>query len=116
MSTKTKSTLNASKRPNTSRPATAKKVLKEDLYPVCKSKIYHVVWRDAYSEMDEWHDYDSLEREDYLCETIGYLIEDNKKDNYFTIASTITRDDFFCCVINIPKSMVVSKKRIVIKK
>lgn len=80
-----------------------------------KSKIYHIIWRDAFSEVDEWHDIDSVESGDYLCETVGYLIEDNAKDNYYTIASTITQDSFFSCVINIPKAMVVSKKRLIIK-
>jgi nicotinic acid mononucleotide adenylyltransferase len=77
-----------------------------------KSKIYKIVWRDAFSEMDEWHDYDSIDSDDYICETVGYLIEDNRKHNYYTIASTVTHDDFFCCVINIPKAMVISKKRL----
>lgn len=81
-----------------------------------KAKIYHIVWRDAFSEVDEWHDFDSIEQGDYLCETVGYLIEDNAKDNYYTIASTITQDDFFSCVINIPKAMVISKKRLIINK
>lgn len=80
-----------------------------------KAKIYHIVWRDAFSEVDEWHDTDSVDTKDYLCETVGYLIENNGKDNYYTIASTMTQDDFFSCVINIPKAMVVSKKRLLIK-
>jgi hypothetical protein len=80
-----------------------------------KAKIYHIVWRDAYSEVDEWHDFDSVDTNDYLCETVGYLIENNGKDNYYTIASTMTQDDFFSCVINIPKAMVISKKRLLIK-
>lgn len=74
--------------------------------------IYHIIWRDAFSEADEWHDHSSIEKEDYICHTIGYLIEDNGKHNYYTIASTITIDDYFCMIINIPKSMVISKKRI----
>lgn len=77
-----------------------------------KAKIYRIVWRDAFSEMDEWHDIDSIDDQDYICETVGFLIEDNSKKNYYTIASTITLDDFFCCVINIPKAMVISKKRV----
>lgn len=74
--------------------------------------IYHIVWRDAFSEADEWHDHTSIEKEDYICHTIGYLIENNSKQNYYTIASTVTVDDYFCMIINIPKSMVISKKRI----
>jgi hypothetical protein len=77
-----------------------------------KHKVYKIVWRDAFSEMDEWHDTSTVDREDYLCETIGYLIANNGKKEYYTIASTITADGFFCCVINIPKAMVISKQRI----
>jgi len=77
-----------------------------------KAKIYHIIWRDAFSEVDEWHDLESVDTKDYLCETVGYLIEENSKDNYYTIASTMTQDDFFSCVINIPKAMVISKKRL----
>jgi len=77
-------------------------------------KMYKIVWRDAFSEVDEWLNEDSLESEEYICETIGYLIETNVKPNYYTIASTITIDGYFCCVINIPKDMVISKKRITI--
>jgi hypothetical protein len=77
-----------------------------------KHKVYKIVWRDAFSEMDEWHDTSTVDREDYLCETIGYLIADNGKKQYYTMASTITADGFFCCVINIPKAMVISKQRI----
>lgn len=81
------------------------------------AKIYHIVWRDAFSEVDEWHDIETVEDEikEYLCETVGYLIENNGKNEYYTIASTMTQDDFFCCILNIPKSMVISKKRVQFK-
>jgi hypothetical protein len=80
-----------------------------------KKKIYKIIWRDAYSEVDEWHDAQSMDTEDYICETIGYLIEPNPKKNYYTIASTLTCDDYYCCLINIPKAMVISKQRIIIQ-
>ena len=76
--------------------------------------VYHIVWRDAFSESDEWHDSSSIEKEDYVCHTLGYLIADNSKMNYYTIASTVTIDDHFCMVLNIPKAMVISKQRIII--
>ena len=76
--------------------------------------VYHIVWRDAFSESDEWHDSSSIEKEDYVCHTLGYLITDNSKLNYYTIASTVTIDDHFCMVLNIPKAMVISKQRIII--
>jgi hypothetical protein len=56
-----------------------------------------------------------MDTEDYICETIGYLIEPNPKKNYYTIASTLTCDDHYCCLINIPKAMVISKQRIIIQ-
>jgi len=75
-------------------------------------KIYRIVWRDAFTEVDEWHDDTSLTETDYLCETVGYLIENNSKQNYYTIASTITQDSYYCSLINIPKDMVVKKQRL----
>lgn len=86
---------------------------KDKLKPLIKNApVYHIVWRDAFSEVDEWHDYSSIETEDYICHTIGYLISDNSKSNYYTIASTVTIDDYFCMIINIPKAMVISKEKI----
>jgi hypothetical protein len=74
-----------------------------------KLKLYHVIWRDAFTEEDIWHDAESIKSEDYICETVGFLIEDNNKPNYITIASTATHDEYFCSVINIPKSMIIKK-------
>jgi len=88
-------------------------VKKEKLKPLIKNApVYHIVWRDAFSETDEWHDCSSIESGDYICHTIGYLISDNSKPNYYTIASTVTIDDHFCMVINIPKAMIISKEKI----
>lgn len=74
-----------------------------------KLKLYHVIWRDAFTEEDIWHDADSIKSEDYICETVGFLIEDNNKPNYITIASTATHDEYYCSVINIPKSMIIKQ-------
>jgi len=93
------------------REKSSKKVSKNKSL-IKSASVYHIVWRDAFSESDEWHDYSSIDKEDYICHTIGYLIENNAKSNYYTIVSTITIDDYFCMVINIPKSMVISRKRI----
>lgn len=76
------------------------------------AEIYHFVWMDAFSEVDEWHDKSSIDSEDYLCQTVGYLIKNTSKKNYYTIASTFTIDKNFSCVIHIPKSMVISKKKV----
>jgi hypothetical protein len=73
-------------------------------------KICYIKWRDAFTETDEWHDPESMTNYDYICETIGYLIEDNNKSNYYSIAGTLTIDGMYASVINIPKSMIVSKK------
>lgn len=80
-----------------------------------KKKIYRIIWRDAYSEVDEWHDESSIDSADYLCETIGYLIENKKSSKYYTIASTVTIEGYFCCLINIPKAMVISKQKITLQ-
>lgn len=74
-------------------------------------KIYKIIWRDAFSE-EQWSDEETLESIDYLCETIGYMIENNSRPHYYTIAASITHDGYFCSIINIPKSMVLSKEEI----
>jgi len=79
-----------------------------------KRKLYKIIWRDAFSE-EQWTDEESLTDIDYLCETIGFLIEDNSRPNYYTIASSITHDGYFCSIMNIPKSMVLSKTEIKLK-
>lgn len=75
-----------------------------------KPKVYYIKWRDAFTETDEWHDSDSITDEDYTCETIGYLLEENKKSNYYSIAGTVTIEGVYTSIINIPKAMVISKK------
>ena len=86
-----------------------KSATKKKPLTIHNKKLYRIVWRDAFSEVDEWHQEGFLKGEDYLCETVGFLIEDNGRPNYYTIASTITNDEMFCSVMNIPKSMVVKK-------
>jgi len=75
-------------------------------------EAYRVIWIDAFSETDEWHDESTLDPHNYYCHTIGFLIEENKKERYYTIASSITADGYFCSIMNIPKSMVVSMEKI----
>jgi hypothetical protein len=77
-----------------------------------KRKLYRIIWRDAFSEEDKWHDESTLETGDYICETIGFLIETPNRPDYITIASTITQDGYFCSVINIPKAFIISKTRL----
>jgi hypothetical protein len=77
-----------------------------------KHTMLRVVWRDAFSEVDEWHTNDSISKKDYICETVGFYVKNNKKPEYLTIASTISHDGFFCSVINIPKDMIILKEDI----
>lgn len=86
----------------------------DSTYPSTKNKkkIYRIVWRDAFTEVDIWHDPDTISDKDYLCETVGYLITESQNKHYYTIASTITSEGFFCSIINIPKNMVVKKQLI----
>ena len=75
-----------------------------------KFKLYRIVWRDAYTETDEWHDQTTTSSKNYLCETTGYLVESDQ--NYYTIASTITQEGYYCSLINIPVQMVINKQRL----
>lgn len=79
---------------------------------VQKRKIYKIVWRDAFASPDQWLDEETLELKDYICETVGFIIEKNGSSHYYTLASTITLDGYFCSVINIPKSWVISKTQL----
>lgn len=74
-----------------------------------KVKIYKIIWRDAFTEPDEWHSPADLKGRDYICHTVGFLVKNNKKSNYYTIAATKTKDGYYCSIINIPKAMVISK-------
>jgi|LakMenE01Jun11ns_1017448.scaffolds.fasta_scaffold9778930_2 hypothetical protein len=74
-----------------------------------KYPIYYIKWIDAFTETDEWHTLDSITSTDYTCETIGFLIPNNRK-NYYTIASTLSVDDHYASLINIPKNMITVKK------
>lgn len=85
---------------------------KKLLNSIKDAEIYHIVWMDAFSEVDEWHDKATIDSEDYLCQTVGYLISNTSKKNYYTVASTFTIDKHFSCVIHIPKSMVILKKKV----
>jgi len=95
---------------DSSSQSSKKQPIKKTSFP--NKNIYLIVWRDAYSEVDEWHDENSLDSQDYICHTIGYLIQGQKKSNYYTIASTNTCDGYYCAIIHIPKSMIISKQKI----
>ena len=61
-------------------PKSSNKTVKQK--PLVKNApVYHILWRDAFSEADEWHDHSSIDTEDYLCHTIGYLIESNSQND-----------------------------------
>lgn len=84
----------------------------ERFEPLPTPKVYYIKWRDAFTETDEWHDTDSMTSQDYTCETIGFIIEENNKSNYYSIAGSFTIEGMFTSVINIPKEMVITKKLI----
>ena len=69
---------------------------------------YCIVWRDAYSDQENWSSDDIYSMNDYIVETVGYLIP-NDNENYYTLASTVSRDGNYCCIMNIPVNMVISK-------
>lgn len=94
-----------------SRQSKSKKASKVSKPKVAKYSAYRIVWRDAFSESDEWHDEESIDSGEYLVETIGYLVNSSRK-NYYTIAGSVTQDDHFCSIINIPKDMVITKTQI----
>lgn len=76
-------------------------------------KVCYIKWRDAFTETDEWHSSDTMTADDYVCETIGFLIDDNNsKTNYISIAGTVTAEGMYASIINIPKAMVITKKLI----
>lgn len=75
-------------------------------------KIWYIKWRDAFTETDEWHSLESITTDEYTCETVGYLIKDNKKTNYYSIAGTVTAEGMYASIINIPKAMVITRKLI----
>lgn len=79
---------------------------------VQKRKLYKIVWFDAFASPDQWLDEETLELKDYICETVGFLIKKNGSPHYYTLASTITLDGYFCSVMNIPKSWVISKTQL----
>ena len=79
---------------------------------VQKRKTYKIVWLDAFASPDRWSDEETLELKDYTCETVGFLIKNNGSSHYYTLASTIAVDGYFCSVINIPKSWVISKTQL----
>lgn len=103
-----------------SKKAKNKKIITHSIQPTSDNshlnfhnkEAYRLIWMDAFSETDEWHDESTLDPENYYCHTIGFLIEDNKKERYYTIASSITADGHFCSIMNIPKSMVISMEKI----
>lgn len=84
------------------------RVVEEDAI-LPKHPIYYIKWIDAFTETDEWHTLDSISTADYTCETIGFLVPNDRK-NYYTIASTLSIDEHYASLINIPKNMILVKK------
>lgn len=79
-----------------------------------QKKIYQIIWRDAYSDPDEWiceNDEENFSK-DYICSSVGHLLTTDPKDNYYKLAGTYTQDGNYCSAINIPKKMVIKKTRL----
>lgn len=93
-------------------PSTQSEVTRRTLDVVNDYQVWYIKWRDAFTETDEWHSSDSVTTEEYTCETVGYLIQDNKKPNYYSIAGTVTAEGLYASIINIPKAMVITRKLI----
>lgn len=75
-------------------------------------EVWYIQWRDAFTETDEWHSLESMTDSEYTCETVGYLVKENKKPNYYSIAGTVTAEGMYTSIINIPKAMVITKRLI----
>lgn len=93
-------------------PATQLNAARRTLDTVNEHEIWYIKWRDAFTETDEWHSSETMTTEEYTCETVGYLVKDNKKPNYYSIAGTVTAEGMYASIINIPKAMVITRKLI----
>jgi len=92
---------------------TKQKPKKSQPKAVTPQQPYLIVWRDAYSSPDEWYTEDQQpENAEYLVYSTGYITSSTK--DYYTVASTITQENAYCLIMNIPKKMVVSKQKLVL--
>lgn len=72
-----------------------------------KLKLIHVQWRDA-SSHDSWQPLShAQEPKDFLVETVGWLIGENK--DAIVLGTGITHNGSTACTWTIPKGMIIKK-------
>jgi hypothetical protein len=69
-----------------------------------------VLWADAHAGDGHWATLDEGDQEEHIVTTSGYLIPtlDGGKPNHYTIAQSISPDEFVDHVIHIPSGMMRS--------
>lgn len=70
-----------------------------------KTPLVHVVWADAYST-DAWTRLTELGTDVSVCHSVGFLVSRSAKS--IVVAGTVSEDGEACCVMHIPKGMVMS--------
>lgn len=71
-----------------------------------KLKRVQLVWHDAYST-DEWTNLEDLDVDPMVVTSLGYLVTATKET--VVVAGTVGQGQA-CCVIHVPRRMVVSMK------
>jgi hypothetical protein len=66
-----------------------------------------VTWHDAHSLMTSWQEFDEIDQEPCVVETIGYLLH-NAKGGHVVVAQSINNAENYDSLICIPEGMVKS--------
>ena len=70
-----------------------------------------ITWRDAHDVLTAWEESDHPEsREDYLIETVGWLLPERKKNHHVVVLNRT--DEHVSGGIAIPDAMVVKVERL----
>ena len=72
--------------------------------------IVRVLWNDASSDVDEWHEEDDLDDGDEIVTTVGFLVKETKK---FIWVACSTYEKYSNGRMKIPLSMIVSREVLV---
>jgi len=68
---------------------------------------FKIQWVDSRATDNTWESKENIERlKPALCESVGFLLEDNDVDNFITIASTISQDQVLFR-LTIPKGCIL---------
>lgn len=73
-----------------------------------KMKPVLVVWKDAHACFPHWAPVDSLESEDFVCETVGWKLPSSTKPGHHVIVLNRTMNGDVGDGIAIPDEMVLS--------